>query len=172
MGLDCSPPMPNTLICQINAVIMQLKLAKTLNLPLILHCRAEDDSDPSIGPQVDLILQNLLREHNVTHMPIHLHCYKRNLKIAKSWIALCPNLKIGFTPNISNPDVVKNVPLSKVLIETDAPHFPPSLIPRPSLPWYAKSTAEEISQILNLPLSEILFKTYQNAKTLYSKLTI
>lgn len=44
------------------------------------------------------------------------------------WAELYPNMKFGLAPGKGCARMKENIPLSKILIETDAPYFPPFLV--------------------------------------------
>ena len=90
------------------------------------------------------------------------------LKIFFARIAYLHNLP--YTPNISNPEVVKVTPLERILLETDSPYFPPVHRKKPSFPWYVQHVAREIATILDLPIHEVVSRCYQNACQLYPKI--
>lgn len=64
---------------------------------------------------------------------IHRHCFTGDWNEADAWLKKFPNSYIGLTPMVtytkgrsSGPrDVASNIPLSKLLLETDAPYFVP-----------------------------------------------
>lgn len=62
---------------------------------------------------------------------IHLHCFTDTWEWAKEWMDAFPNLCIGFTNYISScsatdaNEIVKKMPLDRILLETDAPYFLP-----------------------------------------------
>ena len=63
---------------------------------------------------------------------------------------------------------IKNIPLEKLMIETDAPYLiPRNLKPRPTkninLPKYLPHIAAEISSLTNYSIGEIATETYNNA---------
>ena len=70
---------------------------------------------------------------------------------------------VGWTPNITNKDVLRAIPKHRLLLETDAPYFVPTNKTRPSKPWYVVETAREISSILNMPIEKILQQCFINA---------
>lgn len=65
---------------------------------------------------------------------IHRHCFRGNYNEASKWMEYFPNVQFGFTPCIGgNKDVmardaVKNLPLDKMLLETDAPYYTPAAV--------------------------------------------
>lgn len=102
----------------------QIRLAKELNLPMIIHCRdAYDDMYDivSYSPKTAFIL----------------HCYMGDTEVTKKFLEL-PNVYFSFTGNITYPvkktiegtqrdirETVKLVPLDRLLIETDCPFLAP-----------------------------------------------
>ena len=58
--------------------------------------------------------------------PIHLHCFNEGWETCRKWMQTYPNMKFGFVlPYLD--DVVTRIPLDRLLLETDAPYFPPRL---------------------------------------------
>ena len=102
-----------------------------------------------------------------------IHCFGATTQIAQKFIEL--GFYIGFTGIITfgkNADfprqVVKDIPLEKILIETDAPY----LAPQPhrgkrNEPAFVEFVAAKIAQIKNVDLQEVADATTQNAKKLF-----
>lgn len=96
--------------------VYQLKLAKKLKLPLILHVR-EADRDAL----------KILKKHKDCLFGGVAHCFTKDTNVAKEYISL--GFKIGIGGKILNEDIdgftlcetVKSVPLSSILVETDSP---------------------------------------------------
>ncbi|MCS7152173.1 MAG: TatD family hydrolase [Endomicrobia bacterium] len=115
---------------QIDAFISHIKLAKELSLPIVVHSRN------SISEVYKLLL-----EYKVSIGV--MHCFSGDLEFAKKIIDL--GLFIGLTgiitfKNYKNLDIVKNVPLEYIVIETDTPYLTPE-------PYRGK-----LNTPLNLPL--------------------
>ena len=65
-------------------------------------------------------------------------------------------------------DVVKKLPLDRILIETDAPFLTPHPFRgKRNEPAYVRYVAEKIAEIKNLPLADVARTTTHNAKTLF-----
>ena len=100
---------------QKQAFISQLELACELNLPVVVHIRdAYKDS-----------LDILEKRKNIRGV---LHCFEGNIKQAKRGLDL--GFYISFNGRITydNPslvDLVKQIPIEKILVETDSPYLPP-----------------------------------------------
>ena len=95
-----------------------------------------------------------------SHLPVVLH-YRDAF----------PNLCVGLTNavGLGSPgprDVALNIPLDRLLLETDAPYFPPTPA-RFSIPTMAKHVAEEVAKIRGITVAEVLHTTRQNTELLY-----
>ena len=77
IGIDLSNQNCPPLDLQIKVFKYQVNLAQELNLPIIIHCRAQNDSDTQFGVNVDKILQDALVETKAQDIKIHLHCFRR-----------------------------------------------------------------------------------------------
>ena len=72
---------------------------------------------------------------------MHLHCFTRDWQRGSRWLASFPRLMIGLTPLVTQRgmqavtalEVARNIPLDRVLIETDTPFFVPEEVRRLSL---------------------------------------
>jgi TatD DNase family protein len=168
IGLDLSNQRCPPLEVQINVFKYQVELARELNLPIIIHCRAQNDSDNQFGLNVDKTLQHALVEIEAADIKIHLHCFRRTPERLQSWFDLCPNLYVGFTPNLEHSEVLNVVPSDRLLLETDAPHFIPMGKSGKSKPWYVEENAHQISQFLRMPFEKLLYQTFNNAINFYN----
>ena len=96
----------------------QLRMAMEMKLPVCLHIRDADEDGYAILEEV-----NFPTDHR-----IHLHCFNSSWEVCEKWISKYNNLRVGFTPVIKSMsaesrNVVKKLPLEKILLETDAPYF-------------------------------------------------
>lgn len=150
----------------------QYNFAKKHNLPLVIHIRDayEEMAD---------FLQEL---KNKTGEDIRgvVHCYSSNWQNAKRFLDL--GLYIGFTGIITFPErktnpephfdlleVVKNIPLDKMLIETDAPYLAPQKYRGQRCePWMVEEVGKKIAELKNLSSEEVFAKTLENSKKLFN----
>ena len=140
----------------------QLKLAKKLNLPSVIHCRdAYEDL-------LEIIIES---EHNKGV----IHCFSGDLEFANKIINL--GYYISFTGMITFvkelEDVIKNISLNHILIETDSPYLAP--VPyrgKINEPAYVEKVAEKIAEIKNLSIKEVIDITTNNANVLFKKIVI
>ena len=145
--------------------IKHLKLAKEVNKPIIIHCRdAHDD------------LLEILRLEDSPPRGV-MHFFTGTLKQAEKYIEL--GFYISFSGVITFPplrrasansydEVVKNIPLEKILTETDCPYVAP--VPhrgKRNEPQYIKYVAQKIAEIKDLSFEEVATRTTQNARELF-----
>jgi TatD DNase family protein len=155
---DHSPPG-----VQRDALRLQLDLASELKLPVIIHNR-ESDSD----------LLEILRNSELAgrQKPGVLHSFSSTLETATR--ALGSGYYIGFTGPITYKnaaalrEVVKSVPLDRILLETDAPFLAPQVRRgKRNEPAFVRYTAEKLGEILDRGYPEIARRTTRNAKYLF-----
>jgi TatD DNase family protein len=156
----------------------QLKLAQEVNKPVIIHMREENDiwfGQASIDLleilsewQQDLQMQH----HLLANKPGVLHSYNGNLETAQKAIEL--NFYIGVTGPVTyknaevKRDIIKQIPLTKLLIETDAPFLTP--VPyrgRRNEPAFVAHIADKIAEIHMTTLEQVAEITTNNANQLF-----
>lgn len=155
---------------QRQALIEQLNLALKINLPVILHNR--NASNDILGILKDWTTQLVKVGSKLIAQPGVLHSYSDNLDVAQKAILL------GFFIGITGPvtfrnavglqNVVKSLPIEKLLIETDAPFLAPHPVRgRRNEPSYIIKVAEKIAELKGLPLSDVANITTANANRLF-----
>ena len=150
---------PDKKEAQKKVFIEQILLAKELSLPVIVHDRdAHGD------------VLEILKEYKPKGV---VHSFSGSVEMAKEILKLGMYLGIGGVITFNNakklPDVVKMLPLDRLLLETDAPYLTP-------VPFRGRTnhsemiylTAQKIAEIKNLKMEEILEISYNNAKNLFS----
>ena len=145
---------------QEQAFIKQIELANKLNLPIVIHSR-----DASIDT-IDILTKNPVNKKGI------FHCCQPNQEMVRQ------ALELGFYISFAGPitfknaknsvDVVKMVPLDRILIETDSPY----LTPEPHRgkrndSRNVKYVAQKISEIKNVNIEEIAKITYENANRIF-----
>lgn len=137
-----------------------VSLAKDLNLPLVIHSRqAEEDT------------LKILRQY----LPLRavVHCFSSGEDFLKQCLEL--GLMISFTCNITykKADSLRRlaglVPLSRLMLETDAPFLPPEgLRGKRNEPMQVKALAEEIGRIKGADFEEVSRVTTENARNFFA----
>ena len=122
-GLDTSNKNSVPMRRQVEAFRAQVELALRLRLPLVLHIRGAEEEG-----------RRVLSGAGVPpSWPIHRHCWNDTWEAAESWLQLFPGSKLGVTGLVTSPrnralhEVVRRLPLSHLLLETDAPYHLPAL---------------------------------------------
>lgn len=139
----------------------QLVLAKEVNLPVIIHSRdaAQDTFDM------------MKSEHAGTTGGV-IHCYSGSAEMAREYVKLGYYIGVGgvvtFKTGRVLKEVVKTIPLEKILLETDCPYLSPS--PNRgkrnsslNLPY----VVEEIARLKEMDPEEVERVTFENAKKMY-----
>ena len=138
----------------------QLALAKELDMPVIIHDReAHADTLKIVEefPEVKGVF----------------HCYSGSIEMAQRLISL--GYLISFTGVITYKnakkavEVVENIPLDKLMIETDSPYMSPEPFRgKRNSSLYVYRMAEAIADIKNIPLDEVINQTTENGKKLFN----
>jgi TatD DNase family protein len=144
---------------QINSFREHVRLAKRLQIPVIVHVREAFD-------EVYQILEEERAEKSV------IHCFTGNYEIAKKYIELGFHISFSGMVTFKNAEDVrgaaKNIPLEMALVETDSPYLAP--IPfrgKKNEPAYVKYVAEKIAEVRGVSFREIAEKTTANAEKLF-----
>lgn len=136
----------------------QLEIARKHNKPVIIHSRdAIQDT------------YNILKEYNVRGC---LHCYSGSLEMAREFIKLGFLLGVGGVITFKNAknivNVIKNIDLEYILLETDAPYLTPEPYRKnKNDSSYIPVIARKIAEIKELDLEVIEKTTNENAKRLF-----
>ncbi len=149
----------------------QLNLAQELSLPVILHNR---DAEENLINIIKDWHRGLIQSgHPLAERPGVFHSYSADLATAQA--ALEMNFYIGISGPVTfknAPDrktITQNLPLSHLLLETDAPF----LAPHPhrgqrNEPAYIPLIADEIARLHNTPTKQVVETTYANACKLFN----
>lgn len=136
--------------------IDQINLAKELHLPIVIHSR--DASQDTF---------DILKEY-AKDMKIDIHCYSGSLELAREYQKLGCRFGIGGVLTFKNAgrilDVVKELPLSSFLLETDAPYLTPEPFRgKKNEPYNIYYVAQKIAEIKGISLEEVLLTTTRNS---------
>ncbi len=157
----------------------QLDLAAELGLPVVIHLREKGDAaEGSCAADLMNILEAWaagLRSRNeaLAERPGVLHSFSGSLETARQAIRL--GFYIGVTGPLTYPnaqtkrEVIKLLPLERLLIETDAPFLPPaSKRGKRNEPAFVLEIADKIAQLHSRSLEEVANMTSMNATQLFS----
>ena len=139
--------------------IKQIEMANELNLPIVIHTR---------DAHLDTI--DILKNHRCNNTGI-FHCCPLNVELIKSGLNLGYYISFSGVITFKNakPELsVKEVPMDRILIETDSPYLSPE-------PYRGRRNdsrkvieiAKKISELKEISLDEVSRITYENAIKVY-----
>lgn len=147
---------------QFEAFRRQIKLAKEVNLPITIHNR-ESTKD----------VYHILQEEGLPEAGCIMHSFGVSTKWLKKFVNLGTMISISGVVTFKNApevrEIAKEVPLDRLLIETDAPY----LSPEPNRgkrnePSYVRFVAEEIAKVKEMSVEEIAEITTANANRFFN----
>ena len=141
--------------------IEQLKLAKELDLPVIIHTREASQET------YDILKNN--QDGTVRGV---MHSFSGSAEMANLYVDMGFYISIGGPVTFKNARVVREVaeavPLDKLLIETDCPYLTPEPYRgKRNEPVYMKYTAEKIAEVRGISYDQVVKATNENAKRLF-----
>lgn len=140
----------------------QLRLAKRLNLPVIIHDREANQET-----------FDTLSDENAFETGVLMHCYSGSAELAKSYVKKGAYISIAGPVTFKNSrkliEVVGAVPLDRLMIETDSPYMTPEPFRgKRNESLYVTYVCEKIAQIKGIELSEAARATTANAKMFFN----
>jgi TatD DNase family protein len=148
---------------QQEAFRIQIELAKTLHLPIVIHAR--DSFDDIFAIMDDL---------NDEHLHGVFHSFSGTIEQAQKALDYGFYLGIGGIVTFKNAGldkVVKDLPLERMLLETDSPYLAPAPYRgKRNESAYVRLIAEKISSVKNVELAQVSSITTKNAKTLFTRI--
>jgi TatD DNase family protein len=142
---------------QIELFEYQLKLAELYNLPVVVHSR-----------EATLDTITLLKKYKVTGV---VHFFNGSLETAKELIKMGFYIGVGGVMTFKNSkidEVIKEIPLDRILLETDSPYLTPEPFRKYSNePKYIRTIAEYLANIKNINISEVEKVTEINVHNLF-----
>jgi TatD DNase family protein len=138
----------------------QLELASEIGLPIIIHDRDAHQET-----------MEMLGGWKGKHRGV-VHCFSGNYKMAEKclemgfFISIPGAITFGKSEKLQ--DVIRHIPVTDILVETDAPY----LTPHPNRgkrnePAYVIHTARKVAEIKGLSLEELASVTYQNTRNVF-----
>lgn len=140
--------------------VRQIDVARQMNMPFIVHDR------DAHGDVMDIL------KKEAKGLPGVLHCFSGSLEMAREVIKMGFYISIAGPVTFKNaaklPEIVANVPLERLLVETDCPY----LTPHPhrgkrNEPAYVKLVAQQVANLRGINLSDLAVATSANVKKLF-----
>lgn len=139
---------------------MQIELAEELELPFIVHARdASQDT------------YDILKSHKKNSRFV-LHCFSQSSEMAKKYIDLGGYISfagpVTYKKSAKLREVIKHVPLDRILIETDCPYLSPEPYRgKRNDPTNVKYVAQKVADELQISLEELAATAYENGKRFF-----
>ncbi|HTP67119.1 MAG TPA: TatD family hydrolase [Geobacteraceae bacterium] len=146
---------------QMKAFQGQLQLAAEMELPVLIHCRKAFQD-----------LLRIMREERADKVGGIMHAFSGSIETARECISL------GFAISVAGPvtyqnavrplELVRNIPLEHLVLETDAPDMPPEPF-RGTVnePAYLVETAKTVAGIKGITMDELADITTANAERIF-----
>lgn len=140
---------------------LQLDVANKINKPVLIHDR-----------EAHLDTFNILKEKNASSFGVVMHCFSGSSEFALQCLKEGYYIALGGVVTFKNAkkvkEVAQNIPLERILVETDAPYLAPTPFRgEENQPAYVKYVVEEIASLKGLKFEEVNFQTTKNAFKLF-----
>lgn len=141
--------------------IRQLELAREMDMPVIIHSR-EAAADT----------MEIMKKY-ASGMRAVIHCYSYSVEMAREYVKMGYYIGIGGVVTFKNAkklkDVVKEIPLTSIVMETDCPYLAPEPYRgRRNSSLYLPFVAEKIAEIKGVSAEEVVRRTEENSRKLYA----
>ena len=142
----------------------------TLGRVLIMHLRGSAGDKCSLVPNRLAIRR--LKKSCLVHQRIHLHSFSGDAGMVHAWQDTFPHCYFGVSGLVRsfNPDqlrAVREIPLNRLLLESDAPHLKLHPECRYNTPFYLGDVGQHVAKARGMSLPDLMRATYTNAQRLY-----
>lgn len=142
------------------AFLAQIEIANKLHKPIVVHSR------DAMGDTLQILKNHPLSKNSL------LHCYSGSLESAKELMAMGFSFSFGGVVTFKNAktvqEVVKNLPIERILLETDCPYMSPEPFRgQRNEPKNVVYVADQIARLKGLPIEDVCRITTQNAEKLF-----
>ncbi len=149
---------------QTEAFVCQIQWALDFNLPLMIHTRAAHRE-----------MVDVLKGFPVESLAGVFHCFGGTLQEAEELLDCFPGFCLGIGGVLTYkkstlPEVVRQVPLERIVLETDAPYLAP--VPyrgKRNESAFVMATAQRLAQGRNIAMEEVRNVTEANVQRLFPK---
>jgi TatD DNase family protein len=155
---------------QKSVFLRQMEMARVAHLPIVIHCRPSDNSENAWNDTLEI----LRKYWAPTGLGGILHCFTGTLEHMRAAVDI--GFMISFSGNVTFPkaqnirDAAKDVPLDRMLIETDSPFLAP--VPhrgKRNEPGFVAKVADKIAEVRGVRVDEIANSTSANFYRFFPK---
>lgn len=139
----------------------QINIARNMNMPVIIHDRdAHEDA------------LNIIKSENAKEVGGVMHCFSGSVEMAKELLKNNFYISVGGTLTFKNArkavEVVKYIPLERLLIETDCPYLAPEPFRgKRNDSSYIKYVAQKVAEIKDISYEAVVEQTMKNGCALF-----
>lgn len=161
IGLQYTDNMPPKEV-QKDAFARQIKLAYSLQKPIVIHCR------DAFGDTIEMLKENKdFLKYGGT-----MHCFSGSLEFAREVVKLGLYISVGGVSTFKNAtrlqEALKEIPLERIILETDCPYLSPSPFRgQRNEPARVVTIAENLAKLKNTTLEEVEKITSENVRRLF-----
>ena len=159
----------------------QIRLANELRMPIIIHSREADEDTLTILKEEGAFSDERRswfekrRGPDGEQLPdsrVLLHCFSGSREMARQYVKLGATLSIcgpvTFKNNRRTRQVVEDIPIEFLLVETDSPYLTPEPFRgRQNKPFYVEYTARKVAEIKEMSYEDVARITCENAKRFF-----
>ncbi|AGJ01660.1 Methionine--tRNA ligase [Rickettsia prowazekii str. Breinl] len=149
---------------QRDSFIAHISAASATNLPIIVHTREADEDT------IDILTSAM---HNSKFSGL-IHCFASSKNLAAKMLDIGLYISVSGIITFKNAtnlqEIVKYIPLDRLLIETDSPYLAPTpMRGKQNEPAFVRYVAEKVAELKNITSQEVENVTTHNFKILFSK---
>jgi len=147
---------------------LHIKAGKILDLPLIIHSREGEDDMMALFDREDVVNNRLGKSPGV------IHCFSGTKEFAYKALDRGFYISVSgiatFKKSENLRDILKDIPLERLLVETDAPYLAP--VPKRGKrnePSFVAYTARALAELKGMSFEKVAQETTKNFYTLFDK---
>ena len=149
----------------------QVQLALELEMPIVIHDRDANDEVMRILKEEGVFSKS--RIDKLGDAKLLMHCFSGSKELAHQYVKLGATISIAGPVTYKNArktiEVVQEIPLEHLLVETDAPYLTPEPFRgKTNRPDYVEYTARKVAEIKGISYEEVARITCENAKKFFS----
>ena len=144
--------------------LQQIELAGEVNKSLMIHCRPSKGTDDAYEDLLSIIHNSKFMIQKIVHF------YVGSLAITKKLADAGFYFTFGGVITFARDydEVIKYIPLDRIMFETDAPYVAPEPYRgKRNEPAYVVETAKKIAELKNMPIAEVAKETFETAKKVF-----
>jgi TatD DNase family protein len=149
----------------------QTQLAVELDMPIVIHDREANDEVLRVLKEEGVF--GKARAERLGDARLLMHCFSGSAELARQYVRLGATISIAgpitYKNARKNAEVVREVPLERLLVETDSPYLTPEpLRGKVNRPDYVEYTARKVAEIKEISYEDAAKATCENARKFFS----